>query len=126
MSISFVQDGTEKLKLQPILFRRVYTLETEEFESTPFLKYSHTDVVVKLENESTAMIEICQGALGNGTYSVTSQPTGLTVDVHLTKSGTSCMNWLKKIVFMSFPNIITKDIYCNTEIRPYESISTAA
>jgi hypothetical protein len=113
MSILFFQDSIELLKLSPCEFRRVYTIGDEQE-----LKYSHSDVVVVLENGERAMVEIVQGMLNNGTYVVRTSPTDITFDVRLTKSGAACVNWLKKIIFMTFPDMPTKDIYCQEIIRP--------
>ena len=117
MSIMFLDNNTELLKIEPHEFRRVYTLD-ESLE----LKYSHSDIVVLLENGERAMIEIVQGLLSNGSYVVKAKPTDTTYDVRLTKSGTSCMNWLKRIVFMTFPDLPTIDVYSGEIIRPATSI----
>ena len=114
MSILFSQDGTELLKLIPSEFRRVYTID---IDNNMELKYSHSDVVCLLENGSKAMIEVCQGMLNSGTYVIKTLPTNVTFDIHLTKTGGSCMNWLKKIVFMTFPDLDCCDYYGNKEIE---------
>ena len=114
MSIVFSKDGTELLKLIPSEFRRVYTID---IENNMELKYSHSDVVVLLENGSKAMIEICQGMLNSGSYVIKTEPCDVTFDIRLTKTGGSCMNWLKKIVFMTFPDLDCCDYYGNKEIE---------
>ena len=113
MSLLFLQDGVELLKLAPLEFRRVYTIGDEQE-----LKYSHSDVVVALENGERSMVEIVQGMLSDGSYIIKSHPTDIAFDVRLSKSGAACINWLKKIIFMTFPDLPTKDIYCQEIIRP--------
>ena len=105
MSIIFTQDSIELLKLKPHEFRRVYTIGDDQE-----LKYSHSDVVVLLEN--------VQGMLNNGSYVIKTSPTAITFDIRLTKAGAACMNWLKKIIFMTFPDLPTTDLYCQEIIRP--------
>ena len=114
MSIIFLQDNNELLKLEPCEFRRVYTLVPEDME----LKYSHSDIVVLLENGERAMVEIVQGMLNNGSYVIKTNPTDTTFDIRLTKSGSNCINWLKRIIFMTFPDLPTTDYYCQEKIRP--------
>ena len=113
MSVLFLRDSVELLKLEPQEFRRVYTIGDDHE-----LKYSHSDIVVALDNGERSMVEIVQGMLNNGTYVVKTYPTNITFDLRLTKSGSTCVNWLKKIIFMTFPDLPTKDIYCQEIIRP--------
>ena len=113
MSLMFLENNTELLKIEPCEFRRVYTLD-ESLE----LKYSHSDIVVLLENGERGMIEIVQGMLNNGSYVIKTKPTDTTFDIRLTKSGSNCINWLKRIVFMTFPDLPTTDVYCLEVIRP--------
>jgi hypothetical protein len=122
MSITILQDGSELLKFQPKDFVRVYTLDIEKMEELPKIKYSHTDVIIQLDNESYAMIEVCQGLLNNGTYTIKTQPTDLTFILHMKKSGNGGIDWLKKIIFMTFPNLQIKDVYCNRKIKPYKPL----
>ena len=117
MSILFLKDGEELLKLFPSEFRRVYTLDSDRE-----LKYSHSDITVLLENDSKAMIEICQGMLNNGNYVIKAQPTNVTFDFRLTKTGEECMNWLKKIIYMTFPDLATNDYYCQKQIKPLTNL----
>ena len=122
MSIIFLKDGTELLQLVPVEFQRVYTLRPPDDETElPKLGYSHSDIVVELENGSQAMVEICEGMLGNGSYVIKAQPTDTTFDIRITKSGS--MDSLKKIIFMTFPKLPTNDYYCENIIFPYEPIS---
>ena len=113
MSIIFTQDSIELLKLKPHEFRRVYTIGDDQE-----LKYSHSDVVVLLENGERAMVEVVQGMLNSGSYVIKTSPAAITFDIRLTKAGAACMNWLKKIIFMTFPDLPTTDLYCQEIIRP--------
>jgi hypothetical protein len=113
MSILFTSDSVELLKLEPCEFRRIYTLE-RSLE----LQYSHTDVVVLLENKERAMLEIIQGLLPEGSFVVQTQPTDLTFHLHMAKSGISSMDWLKKIIFMNFPDLPCGDFYCQKRLQP--------
>ena len=79
------------------------------------LEYSHTDCIVELENEARAMVEIIQFLLREGSYIVRTMPTDVSFDFKLTKAD-KCMNYLKKMIFMSNPDIETKDIYLNEDL----------
>jgi hypothetical protein len=114
-----MQGATELLVLRPIEFRRVYTLNIEDGndESDIPLKYSHSDIVVSLENGERAMVEIVQGLLQNGSYIVKCLPTDMTFDFRHTQKGLESMNWLKRIVFMNFPDLNTADYYGQDKLR---------
>lgn len=113
MSIVFLQGSVELLKLQPQEFRRVYTLDNKLS-----LEYSHSDIVVCLANGERAMVEIVQGLLSGGQYVVKTCPTNLTFDFRLTVQGTDCMTQLKKILFMTNPDLPCGDFYCQKRIEP--------
>jgi hypothetical protein len=112
MSILFSADSVELLKLEPYEFRRIYTLD-----NSIDIKYSHTDVVVLLENGERAMLEIIQGLLPEGSFVIKTLPTNLTFQLHMAKSGVSSMDWLKKIIFMTFPDLPCGDFYCQKKLR---------
>jgi len=113
MSILFSSDGNELLKLEPIEFRRIHSLDNK-LELT----YSHTDVVVLLENGERAMLEIIQALLPESSFVIKTLPTNMTFHLHMAKSGTSSMDWLKKIIFMTFPELPCGDFYCQEKLRP--------
>ena len=114
MSVTFLQDGTELLKIYPQSFRRVYTLD---LDNDADLKYSHSDVVIKLDNDAQAMIEIVQAMLPDGNYSLKMMPTEVTFVLRHKQKGIECMNWLKKLIFMNFPDLETSDMYGNEKLR---------
>jgi len=116
MSILFFEGTTELLILHPKEFRRVYTLDKLDTDDWG-LKYSHSDVVVHTESGAPAMIEIVQGLLCNGNYTVKMMPTGATFKLQHTQGGTESTEWLKKLIFMNFPDLKTGDYYCNNKLR---------
>ena len=115
MSIFFNKDGTELMLIRPLEFRRVYTLEFSEAGET--LKYTHSDVLIELENGESAMIEIVQAQLPLGRYHIKFLPTDCTFDFRLSKGGEESMLYLKKLVFMNYPNLKTRDVYLNTDLE---------
>ena len=117
MSITFSRDGNQLLNLRPLELRRVYSLNTEE--DVPTLKYSHTDVIVLLDNDAKAMLDICNGLLEDGRYVLETQPTDQTFDVRLRRSDS--LNRLKRIITMAFPSLLTRDYYGAKLIKPYQT-----
>jgi len=112
MSIIFSKGNIELLLLRPLQFKRVHIMNLASGE----LEYSHTDCVVELENGSHAMIEIAQEMLKTGTYILKTMPTEATFNFKLSRSEES-IGYLKKIVFMAFPEIKTSDVYLNNDLR---------
>ena len=113
MSLIFLKDSVELLELKPSEIRRVYTLD-----NVLAMEYSHSDIVVCLENGERAMVEIVQGLLTAGHYVVKTCPTDLTFDFRLTIQGTECMTHLKKIIFMTNPDLPCGDFYCQKKLKP--------
>ena len=116
MSIVIRKDGVELLLLKPIEFRRVYTLTFNE-EGDTRLEYSHSDLIVELDSGAPAMAEIIQSQLNGGEYIVECMPTEATVGFKLSKNGTECMKYFKQLVFMNFPNLRTRDVYLNADLK---------
>lgn len=116
MSIVIRKDGVELLLLKPIEFRRVYTLTFNE-EGDTRLKYIHSDLVVELDSGAPAMVEIIQSQLNSGEYIVKCMPTEAAVDFKLSKNSTECMKYFKQLVFMNFPNLRTRDMYLNEDLK---------
>ena len=111
MSIIFRKDGVELLLLRPLEFRRVYTMDTEDGVNR--MKYSHSDVIVEIENGNRAMLEIIQGLLPEGSYIVRCRETAFDFTL---SSGKESMAYLKRLIFMTFPDLTTKDMYCGTDL----------
>ena len=116
MSIAIQKGCIELLLLKPIEFRRVYTLIFDEGD-TPRLEYSHSDLIVELDSGAPAMAEIIQSQLNSGEYIVKCMPTEATVDFKLSKNSTECMKYFKQLVFFNFPNIRTRDVYLNADLK---------
>ena len=112
MSIIFRRDGAEVLLLTPICFRRMYTLADGKGAA---LNYSHSDVVVALENEKRAMLEIVQGLLPKARYMVKMMPTEA-VFVFDLGNGKESLRHLKELVFWNFPDLKTRDMYLNDDL----------
>ena len=115
MSIVIRKDGVELLLLKPIEFRRVYTLNFDEGDTR--LEYSHSDLIVELDSGAPAMAEIIQSQLNTGEYIVECMPTEATVGFKLSKNGTECMEYFKRLVFVNFPNLRTRDVYLNADLK---------
>lgn len=96
----------------PSVFRRVHVLCPNTLE----LKYSHTDLVVAVENGSDAMIEIVQGSLRSGNYKI--KMSGHTFNLHFSQQDAECINWIKKLVFACYPYLPVCDMYGNNVLRP--------
>ena len=122
MSIIVRKNGATRMLVKPAEFRRVYTLSFTEGDSQ--VVYSHTDVVVELENGSRAMLEIIQGQLHADRYIVEMLPTEASFDFTLFTGGddgSKCMQYLKKLIFMTFPDLHTKDVYLNEDLEQRRS-----
>jgi exonuclease VII small subunit len=113
MSFTILQDGNELLKLCPKEFRRVYNLSFEENTTTKMIKYLHSDCVCELENGERVHVETVQGLLEDGMYVVKTCPTNLTFPFRLEKKGVESISYLKKIIFMTFPDLPTNDVFRN-------------
>ena len=114
MSIVILQDGTEVFRFCPVEFRRTYTLTFGE-DGAKQIEYSHTDCICALDNKTLVHAEVVQGVLTDGTYVVKTLPTDLTFSFKLRQIGTASVSHLKKIIFMTFPNLPTKDVYLGEE-----------
>lgn len=118
MSFTILQDdGTEKLKLCPVEFRRVYTLSLEENATEKVVKYSHSDCLCTLGNGERVNVDIVQLLLGNGTYTVKTAPTDLTFSFRLKNNGVESIDYLKKIIFMTYPDLPVVDVYLNSKLH---------
>jgi len=118
MSFTILQDdGTEMLKLCPVEFRRVYTLSLEENATEKVVQYSHSDCLCTLGNGERVNVDIVQLLLNNGQYTVKTSPTDLTFSFRLRKSGVESILHLKKIIFMTFPDLPTVDVYLNSKLH---------
>ena len=116
MSFTILQDdGTELLKLCPVEFRRVYGLSLEENATEKRIQYSHSDCVCSLENGERVHVELVQGLLTDGQYTVKTSPTDLTFSFQLV--GAESISKLKKIIFMAFPDLPTVDVYLNSTLH---------
>ena len=113
-AISVRKDGVELLLLKPIEFRRIYTLNFDEGISQ--LSYSHSDILVELDSGAPAMIDVIQCQLNSGKYNLKFMPTQGTVEYKLSKNGPDCMKYLKRLVFMHFPDLPVRDLYLNEDL----------
>ena len=113
MSIILRQDGLELLIVRPIEFRRIYTLDDKGGGA---LKYNNSDCIVALENESNVHLEIIQEILEEGDYTVKVMPTNIITNFTLCKDKVS-MDKLKTLIFQTFPDIRTRNVYLNRDIK---------
>ena len=114
MSIILRQDGLELLIVRPIEFRRIYTLD--DTKGGGALKYNNSDCIVALENESNVHLEIIQEILEEGDYTVKVMPANIITNFELCKDKVS-MDKLKTLIFQAFPDICTRNVYLNRDIK---------
>ena len=110
MSIVISQNGETKITLKPHQFRRVHDLEDGK------LKYSHSEVVCELENNAMVHVELIEAILSNGDYTVKTMPSDLTFPFQFTRGETECVQWIKRLIFMNFPNLLVSDVYLNENL----------
>lgn len=120
----FCHNGIEVFRCSPVEFRRVHTLNLAAEQWQQSLVYSHSDLVVTMANGQNVMIEIIQGLLKNSSYVMKIQPKDLSFDVVIEQDSTQCVNWVKKLVFMSCPDLTVKDMYCGKTIATESCIFT--
>tara|TARA_B100001063_G_C16445135_1_gene395521 strand:+ start:90 stop:485 length:396 start_codon:yes stop_codon:yes gene_type:complete len=96
----------------PVEFRRIHAL----CPTTLALEYSHTDLVVRLENGTQVMLEIVQCLLRNGRYEI--KMAGHTFPLQFSQRTAECMHWTKKLVFACFPDIRVCDMYGGQPLSP--------
>lgn len=110
--MEFLQNGHAVFACTPVIFRRVHCLCPNSLE----LKYSHTDLVVRLADESEVMVEIIQGILSSSTYQL--QMGGHTFPLHFSQRTAECVNWIKKMVFACYPDLPVCDMYAGNVLSP--------
>ena len=110
MSIVISQNGEEKITLIPHQFRRVHVLKDGQ------LKYSHSDCVCKLENLQLVHIELVGAVLSTGDYAIKILPSDLTFPLHFTRDSKECIDWIKRLVFINFPDLSVSDVYLNENL----------
>ena len=110
MSVIISQNGETKLTLKPHQFRRVHILEDGK------LKYSHSDCICKLENNQAVHVELIEAVLSTGDYIIKILPTDLTFPLQFTRDSKEPLQWLKKLIFINFPNLSVQDVYLNEKI----------
>lgn len=111
-------EGEELLKLHPVEFRRMYTLTFDHATHIPSLEYSNTDCICRLDgSEATVMCEIVQGMMEDGTYVIKCSPSDLTFPFRLRKNGRDCIAYLKRIIFMNWPDLPNSNVYLNEKLQ---------
>ena len=97
------------VRFSPIEMRRVHALDIHSDHNA--LKYSHTDVLIQFENGSKGFVEAISCMLETGTYTIHVEDADVSLSAYLSRTEPQCINWLKKIVFSFFPNIIVRNTY---------------
>ena len=110
MSVVISQSGETKLTLKPCLFRRIHNLEDGK------LVYSHSECICKLENNQPVHVELVEAVLTTGDYIIKILPTDLTFPLQFTGGEKEPLQWLKKLIFINFPNLSVQDVYLNEKI----------
>jgi len=111
MSVVIYMEDSEVLKFDPREFRRVYLLEDEK------LKYSHSDLIITI-NDKPVMVEIVAALLENGRYEI--RVNELSFSAVVDKANPATLQWIKKLVFMNFPDLPVADVYCNKVLHVSE------
>jgi len=106
------KNGSVVFSCTPVMFRRVHSL----CPNTRTLEYSHSDLIIRLENEQEALIEITQGLLANGLYEL--QMIGHSFPLQFSQSSPECVNWCKKLVFACFPELEVCDMFAGSILQP--------
>lgn len=107
-------DGNDVLfRCTPLRFRRIHCLCPS---ATTELQYSHTDLVVRMENGEEAMVEIIQGLLPSGQYQLKMREN--VFGLAFSQNSPECINWIKKLVFACWPDIPVCDMYGGNVIQP--------
>lgn len=107
-----MHEGESVFQCTPVIFRRVHCLCPNSLE----LKYSHTDLVVRLADESEVMLEFIQGILSSSTYQL--KMVGHTFPLQFSQRSAECVNWVKKLVFACYPNLPVCDMYAGNVLSP--------
>lgn len=111
-SMEIHDDDSILFTCRPVEFRRIHSL----CPNTRALEYSHTDLLVRLGNGILVMLEIVQCLLRNGHYEV--KMAGHTFPLQFSQRTAECMQWMKKLVFVCFPDIRVRDFYGGLPMSP--------
>jgi hypothetical protein len=104
MSVIFIMEDSEVLKFDPREFRRVHLLEDEK------LKYSHSDLIIII-NAKPVMVEIVSALLDDGRYEI--KINEMIFSAVINKTNPTTLQWIKKLIFINFPDLPVSDVYCN-------------
>lgn len=97
-------EDSEVLKFDPREFRRVHLLEDEK------LKYSHSDLIIII-NAKPVMVEIVSALLDDGRYEI--KINEMIFSAVINKTNPTTLQWIKKLIFINFPDLPVSDVYCN-------------
>lgn len=111
MSVVIYMEDSEVLKFDPREFRRVHLLEDEK------LRYSHSDLIITI-NDKPVMVEIVAALLENGRYEI--RVNELSFSAVVDKTNPATLQWIKKLIFMNFPDLPVADVYCNKVLHVSE------
>jgi len=106
--------ATEALRIFPLEFRRIYTVKASKLE------YQMSELICRLRTVDGPAVQIDTVPLildGYQDMKVTLMPANITV-VQEDSDTDNYLVWLKKIVYLSFPDITTRNLYCNNDLIP--------
>lgn len=111
MSVIIFMEDSEVLKFDPCEFRRVHLLQDGK------LIYSHSDLIITV-NDNRVMVEIVSALLENGRYEI--RVNELSFSAVIDKINPAALQWIKKLIFMNFPDLPVMDVYCNKVLHVSE------
>ena len=106
--------ATEALRIFPLEFRRIYTVKASKLE------YEMSELICRLRTVDGPAVQIdtvCLILDGYQDMKVTLMPANITA-VQEDSDTDNYLVWLKKLVFLSFPDITTRNLYCNNDLIP--------
>lgn len=105
--------ATEALRIFPLEFRRIYTVKDSKLE------YEISELICRLRTVDGPAVQIDTVPLilhGYKNMKVRLMPADITLAKE--DSDLDYNKWLKQLVYLTFPNIITRNIYCNNDLSP--------
>ena len=104
--------ATEALRIFPLEFRRIYTVKASKLE------YEMSELICRLRTVDGPAVQVETVPLildGYQDMKVTLMPANITA---VQEDADDYINWLKRLVYFSYPDITTRNLYCNNDLIP--------
>ena len=104
--------ATEALRIFPLEFRRIYTVKASKLE------YEMSELICRLRSVDGPAVQVETVPLildGYQDMKVTLMPANITA---VQEDADDYINWLKRLVYFSYPDITTRNLYCNNDLIP--------